>query len=95
MDTKNIKRIPYVKVVSDITGEITNPITKTNPYLHPRVGKINKSSRNNKKGIRLVIMNYGRGLFVKYKYVAQLEKDENGFNKTIHQYLDTNPKSKF
>ena len=61
--------VPYVKQYND-KKELLNPITKDNPYLTngPTTSQQNrefKRPRNNKKGIRLIVTNIGKGQFVK------------------------------
>lgn len=59
---------PYVKQFEN--GVCVNPITKENPYLHrfnnTSVEKREyKNNSNNKKGVRMVVTNMGKGLFCK------------------------------
>lgn len=74
-----MKNVPYIKQY-DSNGICTNPIEKSYPSnIFP-----NRSSRrhlalrstkhptNNKKGIRLVVTNIGKGQFVKYTMNTQV-----------------------
>lgn len=82
------KRTPYVKLYSDLTGELLNPITKDKPYIHPFQFPKKKNSKNNKKGCRIVIINYGKGLIVKYNVVEQTINCPCGKTKTIFHYVE-------
>lgn len=75
--------IPYVKQYND-QKELLNPITKDKPYLTngPTTSQQKrefKSPRNNKKGIRLITTNIGKGQFVKTRVTQQII--EEGLNK--------------
>lgn len=84
------KNVPYVKVMDG--NKITNPITKDNPYLHPFKSREKpKKPRNNKKGVRLLIVNYGFGKIYKHYVFDQIISTKSG-NKTITHYVDANPK---
>lgn len=66
----NLKNVPYKK--AHINGVLINAITKEEPYLHkyPSTSKVKKMlanphPKNNKRGIRLVVTNVGKGKFTK------------------------------
>ena len=71
-----MKNIPYVKEY-DKEKILTNPITKEDPYMHkfmsvPRIKRARKKIVNNKKGVRVIITDLGKGVFTKYKVTTQL-----------------------
>lgn len=87
-------RQPYVKQFKD--GVILNPITKDRPYLHiPKVPKIRQAS-NNSGGHKVVVVNIGKGKFMKYHVKKQLipcviprEGMKPKKFKVITHYIDT------
>jgi hypothetical protein len=87
-----MKNTPYVKKYGN-NGLVANPITKQNPYLHQHENTIDvrnsmKNSKNNKKGIRLVVRNLGKGVFAKYKVVTQFfQKPNFKGKKQINHYI--------
>jgi len=86
----NDVRKPYVKVYmtdSDGNKVLMNPIVKGNPYITYKPLVIPKHSTNNKKGIKVVIVNLGKGVFEKYLQESQLIKLHNGKYKKITHYV--------
>jgi hypothetical protein len=72
--------------------ELSNPITKDKPYLHSDFSTgakkaMKKESKNNKKGIRLVVTNVGKGVFTKYKLHKQLIPISSRKNRVIHHSI--------
>ena len=63
---KQIKRVPYVKVVSEFTGEVLNPITKENPYLNKAHVSLQKLF-NYRKQSKFKIWEANRNKFFKGK----------------------------
>lgn len=82
---------PYVKLY-DANGICTNPLEKTYPSnMFPnrraRRNMLLRSTNfptNNKKGIKLIVSNIGRGVFTKYKAILQTIG-----NKQITHYVTT------
>ena len=75
-----MRNTPYVKKYDGT--KLLNPITKENPYLHeyPTVREEesqNKAVVNNKKGIRLVVTNLGKGVFMKTKIIRTVKSNIN------------------
>lgn len=72
------KNQPYKKIINE-EGDLANPISKYNPYLHlfpsrsqrRKMLKLGKEPKNNKKGIRLVVTKVGVKDFIKTKVVRQ------------------------
>lgn len=88
---------PYVKEYrTDENGiqHLVNPITKDNPYLvEPRQFK-ERNSKNNKKGIRLIVTSYpvqGGGIaYSKYRVITQSVNTDLGhrrISKTVKHYV--------
>ena len=80
---------PYVKKYDGT--KLLNPITKKRPYLHANqsvrdVKQSTKPTKNNKKGIRLIVTNIGKGVFVKYKVIRQFI----GSKAIVHFHLCNN-----
>lgn len=81
------KNKPYVKEMDG--DKCLNPITKENPYRTFLKQPKRKSVKNNKKGVRLLIMNVGRGVFAKYFIREQTVFDKKtGRNKVIQHYVE-------
>lgn len=90
---KELKNKPYVKEY-DSKGIITNPITKEKPYLHfhnsvSKVKKDFKPTKNNKKGIRLIVTHIGGNIFTKYKQIRQRISNKRE-SKTITHFIPLN-----
>jgi len=83
-----MKNIPYVKIFK---GDVlTNPITKDKPYRSlPQRQSVNNTS-NNSKGGGILVVNLGKGVFVRYRSYKQLIPKANGKNKVITHYVDVN-----
>ncbi len=80
-----MKNKPYVKIWND-KKELTNPITKNKPYIHlhesQSIKKRNlKNVTNNKKGIRLIVTQIEKGVFIVYKITKQLIFENNIYQK--------------
>lgn len=88
------KNKPYVKLyVTEKDGHKTliNPITKDRPYIHFPKAPNPKQSSNNKKGIKLLIVNIGKGVFAKYEGYDQLIPIKGSRKKKrIQHYVETN-----
>lgn len=88
------KNKPYVKLYrTDDDGYKTliNPITKDRPYISFPTKRKSKNASNNKKGIRLVVLNVGKGVFVKYEVKEQFIaiKGSRKKKRVLH-YVETN-----
>ena len=86
---------PYVKQYDSI-GNLLNPITKEQPYLHQFDSTLSKrrllkTPKNNKKGIRLIVTYIAKGIFTKYKVVCQKFSEANKKGKKeINHYIPIN-----
>jgi len=86
-----MRNIPYKKIYSDDVNRILlNPITKDKPYLTmfqtaAQIRKSEKRVSNNKKGIRLALINLGSSVekyYVKYQLIPI--KGSRYFKRILH-----------
>ncbi len=78
---------PYERIMDG--DKLLNPIEKGKPYLsvglnrRTRRAGVSNTLKNNKRGIRLIITNIGKGRFTKTKIVRQVIGDKQIFHNVL------------